>query len=50
MKCSDSGQYVVGIDMRNIFVSSDYGASYALTFSSTLGVNLTSIAMNSQGG
>jgi hypothetical protein len=49
MKCSDSGQYVVGIDVRNIFVSSDYGASYALTLTSTLGVNLTSITMNSQG-
>ncbi len=50
MQCSDSGQYVAGIDVRNVFVSSDYGASYALTFTSQLGVNLTSITMDSQGG
>jgi hypothetical protein len=49
MKCSDSGQFVAGIDVRNVFVSSDYGVSYALTLTSTLGVNLTSITMDTRG-
>jgi hypothetical protein len=50
MTTSSSGQYVAGIDKNNVYLSSDYGISYQVSFASgLLNVYVYGIAMDATG-
>eukprot|EP01034_Spumella_vulgaris_P025804 gene25804-32297_t len=50
MTCSDSGQYVAGINISHVYISSDYGVNYALVLTAVAGgLTFNSIAMSASG-